>query len=223
MPEFDRRPVRKNRHGTHGGQRVIRRKENLAVSILRGLFPWKGDKAGDIVRKIILFGSLALLVWASMAIFDFYILRDIRSDQERQELVDLRDDYDGPEFFEMHPPRFGDSDLITDAVTVIGEYWEFYERNDDFVGWVEIYPIIQYPVYQHAFYDEYGQWTGDNEFYLNHDHDRNPTANGTVFADWEGRFTSFERPHNTVIYGHNLLTKNLFQPLLNYRPNNTSA
>ncbi|MCL2696868.1 MAG: class B sortase [Oscillospiraceae bacterium] len=217
MPEFDRRPRRnsRNRKFQSGGQRVaVKRKENFAVSILSGLFPWKGDKVGDVVRKIILLASLVLLIWAGMQIVDFYILRDLRTDRERQGLVDIRNSYAGEEFFEMNISQLGAaSDLTTDAIRVIGEYWEFYEMNNDFVGWLEIYPIVQYPVYQ----------ADDNEFYLNHNHEKWPTTNGTIFADWEGRFTPYGRPHNTIIYGHNLQTKNLFQPLLNYRPNNTSS
>jgi sortase B len=214
MPEFDRRPAKRRRR---------RRKENIAVSILRGLFPWRGDGTGDIVRKFILIASLGLIVWAGIQIIEHEVWNPARTDREREELIGLRNNYEGEEFTHVYLPRFQSSDLTTDAITVIGEYWEFYERNDDFVGWVEIYPIIQYPVYQYAYFNDYGIWTGDNEFYLNHDHDRNPTTNGTIFSDWEGRFTPFERPHTTIIYGHNLQTKNLFQPLLNYRPNNTSA
>jgi sortase B len=215
MPEFDRRPVKRNRHGGRSGQRtVVRRKENFAVSIMRGLFPWKGDAAGDVTRKIVLLASLALLIWSVILIVDYYVLRDMRSDQERQGLIDIRNNYEGAEFLEMYLPRWqGSGDSEGGTFQVIGEYLEFYEMNDDFIGWLEIYPIIQYPVYQ----------SFDNEFYLNHNHERQPTTNGTVFTDWEGRFTPYERPHNTIIYGHNLQTKNLFQPLLNYRPNNTSA
>ncbi|MCL2638404.1 MAG: class B sortase [Oscillospiraceae bacterium] len=222
MPEFDRRPVNRKRHG--GRRTVARRKENIAVSILRGLFPWKGDKGGDIVRKLILLGSLALLIWAGMQIVDYYILRDIRTDRERAELVRIRIDYDSEEYLLMHIPGFPHgSDLVGEQVQVIGEYLEFYEMNDDFVGWLEIYPIVQYPVYQYREYNEDGVRIGNNDFYLNHNHERWPTTNGTIFTDWEGRFTPDERPHTTIVYGHNLQTKNLFQPLLNYRPNNTSS
>jgi len=221
MPEFDRRPVRK----PNNRRRAYRRKESFVVSVLRGLFPWKGDSAADVVRKIILVCSLGLIVWATATMVDFYVLRDIRSTEEMQPLIDLLENYTGDDFYDMPIPRSGNqgSDNEHETVTVIGQYLQFYELNDDFVGWLEIYPIVQYPVYQSVVYNEAGVRVGCNDFYLNHNHERNPTTNGTIFADWEGAFTPTERPHNTIIYGHNLRTKNLFQPLLNYRPNVTSG
>jgi sortase B len=220
MPEFDRRPASRGSRRRGG----VKRRENVIVSLFSGLLPWKGDKAGDVVRKFIFMGSLGLLIWAGIMIVDFYILRDIRTDRERQGLIDLVINYDGDELFDVHISRFGErGDLVNEPVQVIGKYWELYENNDDFVGWLEIYPIVQYPVYQYREYNEHGVRIGNNDFYLNHNHDRHPTPNGTIFADWEGRFTPYERPHNNIIYGHNLQTKNLFQPLLNYRPNNNSS
>lgn len=220
MPEFDRRPGRKpNSH-----RAVYKRKENVVVSIFRGLFPWKGDNAAEVVRKLILVISLGLIIWAAAEIIDAYVLNRNRLEEEMRQVIDIKKSYQGEEFIGMHIPRSGSQgDASNDAVQVIGEYWEFYELNDDFVGWVEIYPIVQYPVYQSAVYNDDGVRIGCNEFYLNHNHERRPTTNGTIFADWEGAFTPTERPHNTIIYGHNLLTKNLFQPLLNYRPNATSG
>jgi len=234
LPEFDRRPIKKpdgqNGFSTGGGkslrgQRALtRRKENLAVSILRGLFPWKGDEAADIVRKIIFLGSLTLIIWSAVLITDHFVLRPARLEQERMETINLKKGYDGDEFYAVPgwELKSGNNDDSRE-VTVIGEYMEIYEANNDFVGWLEIYPMIQYPVYQHAWFDEHGRWVGDNEYYLNHNGAHRPTANGTVFADWEGQFTPYERPHNTIIYGHNLSTKNLFQPLTMYRPNHVSG
>ena len=219
MPEFDRRPVKKpslremqsddNPQRRPGKNRVlIRRRENVAVSILRGLFPWKGDEAGDIIRKLIFMGSLVLLFWASFQILDFYVLRPNNFEREWQNFISIRDNYEGDDIITI--PISSDSGRAgSDGrdVEVIGKYYEYYLKNDHFVGWVEIFPIVQYPVYQYT----------DNEFYLHHNHDRVRTANGTIFADYEGVFGPGERPHNTIIYGHNLRNNHLFQPLVHYR------
>jgi sortase B len=232
LPEFDKRPVKKpvsqrspaGQVRSDGNIRILRRKENIAVSIFRGLLPWKGDAPGDIVRKLIFIGSLALIIWAAGHIIDFYVLREARSAREWREIMEIRDSYTGEEFIGVHfPQHMGSDGTGGEPVNVIGMYYDWYNKNNDFVGYLEIYPIIQHPVYQYAYYDENGAWVGDNEFYLKHNHDRIPTTNGTVFADWEGRFTPTERPHNIIIYGHNLQNKDLFQPLMNYRPNRTSG
>ncbi|MCL2077355.1 MAG: class B sortase [Oscillospiraceae bacterium] len=220
MPEFDKRPAKQTAgvsedSKNHGAQKVARRKENLAVGIFRGLIPWKGDDGGDIVRKLVFLLSLTLIVYASIKILDFYVFNDIRTDRERDSLMESLQEYEGPDSLSINiQPEEGSHYIEPKQVEVIGEYYEtFFLKNEDFIGYLEIYPIIQYPVYQ----------ADDNEFYLNHNHDKTPTANGTVFADYRGTFSATERPHNSVIYGHNLLTKNLFQPLTYYRPNSASG
>lgn len=208
MPEFETRPQRSpQRHSPQKRRR--RKKQNIFVSIISGLFPWKGDRPGDIARKLVFMVSLALLIYAAYAIIDFYVIRDIRLQSEIEAWQQIKESYEGEEMVTIYL----DDDLTggtggeQTSVELIGEYVEYYEQNNDFIGHVEIFPYISYPVYQAA----------DNEYYLNHDHNKIPTANGTIFADYEGIFTETERPHNTIIYGHNLITKYYFQPLAYYR------
>ena len=206
MPEFDKRQSR-----PRGQKAVVKRKENIFTGIVRGLFPWKGDAPGNIVRKLIFLTSLCLIVYAAIAMVNHYILRDMETDAEKQEMLDNLRSYDGEaEITVWLPPDENTADSEPDPVEVIGEYYDtFYTKNDDFVGYLEIFPIVQYPVYQ----------AEDNNFYLNHNSEKTPTANGTVFADCEGIFTPTSRPNNILIYGHNLRTKNLFQPLKYYHQN----
>jgi sortase B len=197
---------------------IIRRKENVAVAILRGLFPWRGDTFGDVARKIIFLGSLVLITWAAITVIDFYIFRPIRTDNEWRHLDQLSSTYEGPDRVSIFVPSGSASGGVEGrTVEIIGEYLVHYENNDDFVGRVKIYPWIQHNVYQYAYYNDDGVWSGNNTYYVNHNHNRVPTINGTIFADWEGKFTETERPHNTIIYGHNLQTRGLFMPLTYYR------
>ena len=211
MPEFDRRPTGYKPSSGKSGQSKrapVKRRQNVVAGIFCGLFPWKGDKAGDIVRKMIFLGSLVLITWAAFQIIDFYVFRDKRNTEEWEKLISISEEYDGPEtiILDIKDDPYSDSSAPR-QVEIIGEYLEYYERNNDFVGFIKIYPYIQYPVYQ----------SDDNSFYLHNNHDKIPTENGTIFADYEGIFTETERPHNSIIYGHNLLTKNNFQPLMYYR------
>ncbi|MCL2108515.1 MAG: class B sortase [Oscillospiraceae bacterium] len=206
MPEFDKRPQRRS-----GERKVITRKENIFIGILHGLFPWKGDKAGDVIRKIIFLGSLGLMVWAGYQIIDFYVMRDIRIRNEHLGMLTQLEDYGGSEVISIPMSDDRQHNAETKQVNVIGKYYDtFYLDNDDFVGYVEIDPWIQYPVYQYT----------DNEYYLHHNRNKNTDENGAVFADYEGHFTYAERPHNTILYGHNLITHHMFQPLTYYRPGN---
>ncbi|MCL2109223.1 MAG: class B sortase [Oscillospiraceae bacterium] len=91
---------------------------------------------------------------------------------------------------------------------VIGKYYEtFYVNNNDFIGYVEIFPWIQYPVYQST----------DNDFYLKHDLDKNPNENGAISTYHNGVFAYDTRPDATIIYGQSFITHHMFQPLNLYR------
>jgi sortase B len=225
LPEFDKKSSKKPPNvpevsgGSNSGRRIIRRKESIAASIFHGLFPWKGDKVGDVVRKLIFLASLALITWAGIRVMEHYVFRPMQADIEQGELDDILKRYVGPEVVTIIVPAENDSpEAETKTVEIIGEYLEFFQMNNDFVGRVMIYPWVQHNVYQHTVYNDDGIRIGDNEFYLFHNHNRAPTINGTIFADWEGVFTETERPHNTIIYGHNLQTRGFFMPLTYYRP-----
>ena len=75
-------------------------------------------------------------------------------------------------------------------------------KNSDTVGWIEIPSCgISYPVVQGA----------DNDFYLNHDFNKNYTFHGWVFQDC--RFSVDKNMKNNVIYGHNLIAGGMFSSL----------
>lgn len=62
-----------------------------------------------------------------------------------------------------------------ETASVPAEYQEYYNRNNDFVGWINIDGTeIDYPVVQ----------ADDNDYYLNHNFDREKESRGTVFMDY---------------------------------------
>ena len=112
-------------------------------------------------------------------------------------------------------PENSGSSGETQEIKILEKYKKFYDDNPEFVGYLSIDPIIDYPVVQ-------SQGEKSNDFYLNHDFYGTVTKNGTIFADKFGEFTPNTRPHNTIIHGHNLISKNKFQPLMNYRDSMTT-
>jgi sortase B len=96
--------------------------------------------------------------------------------------------------------------LAENPPEMLQEYREYWETNPDFVGYLSIFPYINYPVAQ----------ADDNEFYLNHEFNRTQSMNGAIFADYRNRFDGLNISDNTILYGHNLITKQKLQPLTNY-------
>lgn len=199
MPEFEGRkqPVQVKRK---------KKKENLFVATIKSVFPHKGDSKGDVIRKIVFLLAIIVLIYALCAIIYFYTFRDTQIDQELERWRLLKEQNHTDDVISI---SINDKDNSggSSTVEVLEEYVDFYNENPDFVGWIEIYPYINNPVVQST----------DNEFYLKHNFDQQPTENGTIFADYECNLTPDRRTANVILYGHNLITHNYFQPLSYYR------
>lgn len=92
-----------------------------------------------------------------------------------------------------------------ETTSVPAEYQEYYNRNNDFVGWIKIDGTeIDYPVVQ----------ADDNDYYLNHNFDKEKESRGTIFMDYTS--DSNLGYMNTVIHGHNWLDDTVFSELPQY-------
>ncbi len=203
MPEIETKKKKTVR------MRPKRKKMNAFERVMSGIFPWKGDSAGEAARKIIFLAAIAALVYAGFAMLNFYVWRDQENSEDAQYWADQKklnasDDVITILLNDKDEESGGEQ---RQEVEVLAEYASYYEQNSDFVGWISMYPYIQYPVVQ----------SDDNEYYLKHNFNRGYNENGTIFADYQGKITADEMPHNTLLYGHNLITHNYFQPLANFR------
>ena len=92
-----------------------------------------------------------------------------------------------------------------ETTSVPAEYQEYYNRNNDIVGWIKIDGTeIDYPVVQ----------ADDNDYYLNHNFDKEKESRGTIFMDYTS--DSNLGYMNTVIHGHNWLDDTVFSELPQY-------
>lgn len=83
---------------------------------------------------------------------------------------------------------------------------ELQEENPEVAGWIRIPDTrIDYPVMQTE---------EDNDYYLNHDFNRESNAHGAPFLDVNCRIGESE---NLIIYGHNMKDKTMFQNLMLYK------
>ncbi len=79
---------------------------------------------------------------------------------------------------------------------------DLLEKNSDYIGWITVNnTIIDEPIVR----------TNDNEFYLDHDFNRESNKYGAVFMDY--RNLGFEFSKNTILYGHNAKNSKRFGPL----------
>ena len=181
-------------------------------SFISGILPWKGDPPGEIVRKIVFLVAIVVLIVAGCLMLRFYVFRENENNKDAQYWADQKEQNASDEVITVILKDDSDKDNSsedkeTEEVEVLAEYMPYYEQNNDFVGWISMYPYIQYPVVQ----------SDDNEYYLKHNFEGGYNENGTIFADYQGKISATEMPHNTLLYGHNLITNNFFQPLSNFR------
>ena len=80
------------------------------------------------------------------------------------------------------------------------------EQNSDIVGWIEIEGTnISYPVLQ----------SEDDKYYLTHNYKKEKSEKGSIFLSKD---YNWEIPSdNLLIYGHNLVSGQMFNNLLNYK------
>ena len=190
--------------------RPKKKKMNGFERIISDIIPWKGDSTGEVIRKIIFLVAIITLVVVGFIFLDFYVWREQDNNKDAAYWAEQKEQNSTDDVITiiLDDDDKDSSDTQTDEeVEVLAEYLPYYEQNEDFVGWIQMYPYIQYPVVQ----------ADDNEYYLKHTFDKGVNENGTIFADYQGTISATEMPHNTLLYGHNLITNNYFQPLSNFR------
>ncbi len=191
--------------------RPRKKKMSPFETFISGVIPWKGDSTGEVVRKIVFLVAIIVLIVAGVMMLNFYVIRDNRNTEDAQYWAEQKQQNATDDVITiiMNDKNKNSSDSSDEEkeVEVLAEYMTYYEQNEDFVGWISMYPYIDYPVVQ----------ADDNEYYLKHNFDGGYNENGTIFADYQGTISATEMPHNTLLYGHNLITNNFFQPLSNYR------
>ena len=86
------------------------------------------------------------------------------------------------------------------------KYEESFEKllaiNADTKAWLKVNNTnINFPVVQ----------SSDNDFYLNHDFNKDNNSNGWIFIDYRNNMEALDQ--NTIIYGHNIIGNSMFSTL----------
>ena len=80
--------------------------------------------------------------------------------------------------------------------------------NSDYKFWINVQGTnIEYPVVQGS----------DNDFYLNHDFNKNYLPAGSIFLDYRN---DFQKDFNSVIYGHHMRNSTMFGQMEKFKDEN---
>ncbi len=122
------------------------------------------------------------------------------------------------------PPITTLPEITTEAATTtepvpvepdpLEKYQEYYETNNDFVGWIRIDgithsngdPWIDYPVVQ----------GDDNEYYIDKNFEGKSSKKGCIYADFKVPITGLDMADNVTLYGHSNKDGSFFRHVLDY-------
>lgn len=97
---------------------------------------------------------------------------------------------------------------ITTNATILPEYEQMYQQNNDLVGWLSIpdttidYPVMQTPA--------------EEDYYLTHGFDKKENANGCLILDTESKAGMGTPSTNLIIHGHHMKSGEMFGNLEKY-------
>ena len=175
---------------------VGKRRGNWFVRLMRYLIPWKGDKAPEVIRKIIFL--IALIVFVSMLciVVPYYI--------EPFFNASLTDDLRG---------KLKSDNSSYSSSVMNPKFAELYAENNDLVGWITVDGTnINYPVVRTD------KMKGSDDYYLRTDFKHNYSRYGTIYADRKNNLGYMTESKNITLYGHNMKDDStMFSQLLHYR------
>ena len=141
---------------------------------LKGLFPWKGDSIGEIIRKIIFLAAVIVFVGAGVMLVSTLIQSEeaVEEKRENQSIITTT----------VATTVDSEGNVVTIAPTEeeIAEHnfnvaEHFKSINEDYVGYLEVDGCDIYePIMQ----------GDDNDYYLDHNYYGGTNKAGTVFLDY---------------------------------------
>ena len=147
---------------------------------------------------------LLIIVLLELVVFISVKLNNDKTNKNVNDLNDIAYSFDTMEDeFNMNT----DVSNVTDDVTAYNtKYDESFEKlleiNNDTKAWLKVNNTnINFPVVQ----------SSDNDFYLNHDFNKDTNSNGWIFIDYRNNIDTLDR--NTIIYGHNIIGDSMFSTL----------
>lgn len=150
--------------------------------------------------------AFLLVATTCFGYFGVYYYQNYRSGSDMQHLAEIKDKNKTPGLaYESTNETNTELNDEEEAPEVLEDYKTLLNMNKDLIGWLKIADInIDYPVMQ----------TNDNTYYLNHNFDKKSDKNGCLFLDYQ--CDVINRNTNLIIYGHNMLSGNMFGNLDKY-------
>lgn len=155
----------------------------------------------DKIYRVILAGSLVLIVVASVNIF--LLTREYRAGiEEYKDLEQYIEVVEEPETEQVAAQEYEEVKESVIPVSLDIDFDKLKEINGDLVGWLYYEPLeISYPIVR----------GNDNDYYTQYTFEQEKNTSGAIFMDFLNRTDLSD--YNTIIYGHNMRNGTMFGSL----------
>ena len=193
--------------------------ERSFTKILKKLFPWKGDKVSECIRKIIFLVSVIASVICLLYIYDYFYVN--RRNQSRYEEVRKNQSSYAEVSVTTTQSLQSETDSENDdessdekhEFSVLPSQTAWIEINPDTVGYIYIKDsMISYPIVQKKTSEQ-------KDYYLEHSFWNEEAKPGAIYLDWRNDLEAEKQSDNLVIYGHNMNDGTMFGQLKKYKDN----
>ena len=171
---------------------------------IAAVLPWKGDRAGEAIRKIVfLVALITFLVTGGILLWEMVIQPAMVDNKANyvQQIYHVDDNQNNTATNE---------DSEYDENGNLKKFVELQKINPDIKGWIRIADtVVDYPILQSG---------EDNpEYYLYLDYEKNHSKYGSLFFDARNSI-NLEDPSSKslIVYGHSMNDGRMFGSLLNY-------
>lgn len=164
------------------------------------VLPWRGDKGGEVVRKIILdVALLTFLVTGGILLWEM-VIQPLMVDNKAGYVQQL---YHSEETTPQEESEYDENGNLKKFV-------ELQKINSDIKGWIRIRDtVVDYPILQSS--------TSNPEYYLYRDYERQNTKYGSLFFDAKNSIDLADaNSKSLILYGHSMNDGRMFGSLLKY-------
>ncbi len=177
-------------------------KRNGFMRFLGELVPHVGDSAFDMIRKTVMLLAIVVFVGAGTYLLDDLVLIPVQNEI----LVDSLQALYNPD---NSAPLTPEEENYTYPEGMDPAFKKLYYQNNDVRGWISFHStdnstiVCDYPIVQST----------DNDYYLHRDYYKSYNKNGTLFYDYRNTIAPDAANKNIIIYGHNMLSGQMFAGL----------
>ena len=167
------------------------KEEGFWKSFFESYFPNKKDNIKQIIIKLLFLISFVGIVVSSVYIGNYFI----NNEMEEKVIETSRDIWHDETLEETTSSNEKKTNRRTQLLK---------EQNADFKAWITLAGAnVDNPVYQ----------TNNNEYYLNHNQNKQRSVYGALFFDKDNVITEQEVDRNLVVYGHEMNNGSMFGSL----------